>query len=86
MLFLITVDQIGTDERARGRCSSDRSNFSEPLDCVLVVLADGGFHPVDAVQRYLAWKKLVVRGLGWPDAGVLPQVVCLEACVSSSLH
>lgn len=35
--------------------------------------------------RYLARKELVVRGLGWPGVGVLPQVVCLEACVSSSL-
>src|SRR4029453_2920661 len=27
----------------RCRCCSDRSNFGEPLDCVLVVPADGGF-------------------------------------------
>jgi len=27
----------------RCRCCSNRSNFGEPLDCVLVVPADGGF-------------------------------------------
>jgi hypothetical protein len=43
MLFPVALGQSGADERTARSLRSDRSNFSESLDCVFVVLADGGF-------------------------------------------